>query len=310
MAAEQTRVTSMAPRPGAGNEGAAPGGWLVQIHGPQLGRKVALGGGALGGGAPGDGAPGAQAVGIGRDPDNAVAVELDTVSRHHARLWCEGADVWVEDLGSTNGTWLNHAPLPGPARLESGDLLKVGGALFKFLSGGDVEVQYHETLYQLAISDGLTGASNKRFLLEYLERELGRCHRYGRALSLLLFDLDHFKRINDMHGHVAGDQVLRELAQGVLPLVRREQCFARYGGEEFALVLPEDGPDKARHFAEKLRRQVAERAFRFEGVRIPVTVSIGVADLTAQMTEPQQLLQAADAQLYEAKRGGRNRVAG
>jgi two-component system, cell cycle response regulator len=291
MAADQTRVTSMAPR----SAGGAAEGCLVQIHGPQLGRKVVLAG---------------EALCIGRDPGCDLAVDLDTVSRQHARLRREGAHVVVEDLGSTNGTWLNHRELRGAAPLHSGDLLKVGGAVFKFLAGDDVEVQYHETLYTLAISDGLTGVSNKRYLMEYLEREVGRCLRYGRALSLLLFDIDHFKRINDTHGHVAGDLVLRELAQGVQPLVRREQCFARYGGEEFALVLPEDGAERARLFAEKLRRQVQEQAFRFEGERIPVTVSIGVADLTPEMREPQQLLQAADARLYAAKRGGRNQVAG
>jgi two-component system, cell cycle response regulator len=295
MAADQTRVTSMAPRSAEGAGGGTDGGCLVQIHGPQLGRKVVLAG---------------EALRIGRDPDNDFAVDLDTVSRHHARLRREGAHVVVEDLGSTNGTWLNHRELRGATPLRSGDLLKVGGAVFKFLAGDDVEVQYHEALYTLAISDGLTGVSNKRYLMEYLEREVGRCQRYGRALSLLLFDIDHFKRINDTHGHVAGDVVLCELAQGVQPLVRREQCFARYGGEEFALVLPEDGTERARLFAEKLRRQVQEHAFVFEGERIPVTVSIGVADLAPEMREPLQLLQAADARLYAAKRGGRNRVEG
>jgi two-component system, cell cycle response regulator len=291
MAGEQTRVTSMVPRV----PGPDPERCLVQLNGPRLGRRVVLGG---------------EALRIGRDEDNELAVDLDTVSRHHARVYVEGEHVLVEDLGSTNGTWVNDRELAGPTPLRSGDRLKVGGALFKFLTGDDVEAQYHETLYTLAISDGLTGVSNKRSLLEYLERELGRCHRHGRALSLLLFDLDHFKRINDTHGHVAGDAVLRELAQALQPLVRREQCFARYGGEEFALALPEDGPERARQLAEKLRQRVQEHAFVFDGQRIPVTVSIGVADLTPEMTEPEQLIQAADARLYAAKRAGRNQVAG
>ncbi|HET9450829.1 MAG TPA: GGDEF domain-containing protein [Aggregicoccus sp.] len=291
MAGEQTRVTNMVPRAAGGD----PEHCLVQLNGPHLGRKLVLAG---------------EVLRIGRDEDNELAVDLDTVSRHHARVYAQAGSVLVEDLGSTNGTYLNDRELTGPAPLRSGDRVKVGGALFKFLTGDDVEVQYHETLYTLAISDGLTGVSNKRYLLEYLERELGRCHRYGRALSLLLFDLDHFKRINDTHGHVAGDAVLRELAQALKPLVRREQCFARYGGEEFALVLPEDGAEKARQLAEKLRQRVEAHAFVFDGQRIPVTVSIGVADLLPEMSEPEQLLQAADARLYAAKRGGRNQVAG
>jgi two-component system, cell cycle response regulator len=291
MAGEQTRVTSMVP-PVPGED---PEHCLVQLNGPRLGRRFVLAG---------------EPLRIGRDEDNELAVDLDTVSRHHARVYLQGRRALVEDLGSTNGTYLNDRALEGPAPLRSGDRLKVGGALFKFLTGGDVEVQYHETLYTLTISDGLTGVSNKRYLLEYLERELSRCHRHGRALSLLLFDIDHFKRINDTCGHVAGDAVLRELAQALGPLVRREQCFARYGGEEFALVLPEDGADKVRQLAEKLRQRVEAHAFCFDGQRIPVTVSVGVADLLPEMTEPQHLLQAADARLYEAKRGGRNRVAG
>jgi two-component system, cell cycle response regulator len=291
MTGDQTRVTHMGRKAAGHSEECC----LVQIHGPQLGKKFLLAGPALC---------------IGREEDNDIVVDLDTVSRHHARVSRRGSAVQVEDLDSTNGTFLNDRELHGGAALQSGDLIKVGGALFKFLEGDDVEVQYHETLYTLAISDGLTGASNKRYLLEYLEREMGRCHRYGRALSLMLFDIDHFKQVNDTHGHVAGDAVLRELAQSVMPLVRREQCFARYGGEEFALVLPEDGADKARHFAEKLRRQVETHPFTFDGRRIPVTVSVGVADLGPEMTDPLHLLEAADARLYAAKRGGRNRVEG
>ncbi len=151
MAGEQTRVTSMVARAGSPD----PERCLVQLNGPRLGRRVVLG---------------AEPLRIGRDEDNELAVDLDTVSRHHARVYLEAERVLVEDLGSTNGTWVNDRELEGPTPLRSGDRLKVGGALFKYLTGDDVEAQYHETLYSLAISDGLTGVSNKRALLEYLER--------------------------------------------------------------------------------------------------------------------------------------------
>jgi diguanylate cyclase (GGDEF)-like protein len=271
---------------------------LVQIHGPELGKKYALNEGELT---------------IGRDQSNHIVVDLDNVSRRHARVVGRGGQVVVEDLGSTNGTYLNDEEVVRAQPLRSGDLVKVGGSIFKFLDGAsaDVEMQYHETIYTLTIADGLTGVNNKRYFLEYLEREFGRAVRYQRALSLMLFDIDHFKQINDTHGHIAGDYVLRELAQGVKRLVRREQCFARYGGEEFALVVPEDGPAKARIFAEKIRRQVEEKRFVFEDKVIPVTVSIGVADMVfGEMTEPLHLIKAADANLYKAKRSGRNRVVG
>ncbi len=137
---------------------------------------------------------------------------------------------------------------------------------------------------------------------------MGRCHRYGRALSLVMFDIDHFKRINDGHGHLAGDYVLRELANVIRQRVRKEECFARYGGEEFALVLPEAGPDNVRHFAEKVRRLIEDHQFTFEAKAIPVTVSMGVADMSGDMTEPLQFIKVADANLYKAKKNGRNQV--
>jgi two-component system cell cycle response regulator len=139
---------------------------------------------------------------------------------------------------------------------------------------------------------------------------MGRCHRYNRALSLMMVDIDHFKVINDTNGHLAGDYVLRELAAVIKPRVRKEECFARYGGEEFAYVMPESGGENTRKLAEKIRRLVEDHRFTFEGKDIKVTLSIGVADLVGDMTEPLQFIKLADANLYKAKKAGRNRVVG
>jgi diguanylate cyclase (GGDEF)-like protein len=268
---------------------------LVVLYGPGLGRRHVLAG------------PGPFTIGRGDDCE--VVVDLDTVSRRHAVLERRASGFVLQDLQSTNGTGVNDQDLQAEQALESGDQVRVGGAIFKFLAGDEVESLYHEELYQLAISDGLTRLSNKRYLLEYLEREMGRCHRYGRALSLILFDLDHFKALNDEHGHLAGDAVLRELAGVVKEKVRKEECLARYGGEEFAYVVPEAGGDNARRLAEKLRKAVADHRFRFEGKVLQVTVSLGVADLTGELTDPLDFLRAADQALYRAKKAGRNRVA-
>src|SRR5262249_43190695 len=146
--------------------------------------------------------------------------------------------VTVADLGSTNGTFLNDA-LVARAPLKDGDYLRVGNCIYRFLAGGNVEADYHEEIYRLTITDGLTQTHNKRYLLEFLDRELARSQRHTRPLSLVLFDIDRFKAINDELGHLAGDHVLRELAACVKAAVRREELFARYGGEEFAVVLPE-----------------------------------------------------------------------
>ncbi len=267
---------------------------LVQIHGPGLGRRFALMGGELT---------------IGRDGKNGIVVDLDTVSRRHAKIVIREGRSYVVDLKSTNGTYLNNKEVLEELPLRSGDHLKVGGSIFKFLSGGDIESLYHEEIYRLTIVDGLTQINNKRFLLEFLEREIGRSQRYGRALSLLLFDIDHFKTVNDNYGHPAGDAVLREMALRIKQYVRKEECFARYGGEEFAIALPETGPENSRKFAEKVRRLIADQPFEFEGQKFSVTISIGVAELSGQMSEPIGLIKIADANLYKAKKAGRNRVA-
>jgi two-component system cell cycle response regulator len=293
MAEQETRVTrisSLQERLSADSQSC-----LVQIHGPNLGKNYALD---------------AEEFTIGRDEKNNIFVDLDNVSRRHAIIRTRQGRSYVQDLGSTNGTYLNDQEVLEETALRSGDFVKVGGAIFKFLSGGNIETLYHEEIYQLTIVDGLTQINNKRFLVEFLEREIGRCHRYSRALSLIMIDVDHFKNVNDTHGHIAGDFVLRELAQRIKQRIRKEECFARYGGEEFAIVMPESGPDNARRFAEKLRTIVADQPFVFEGKEMKVTISLGVADMSAEMTEPAQFLKAADANLYQAKKAGRNQVAG
>jgi diguanylate cyclase (GGDEF)-like protein len=266
---------------------------IVQIHGPELGKKYALQ---------------ETEFTIGREEGNHIVVDLDNVSRRHAMIIRKQGRMLVKDLGSTNGTYLNDQEVTQETALRSGDLIKVGGSIFKFLTGDNVELQYHETIYTLTIVDGLTGVNNKRYFLEYLEREMGRCHRYGRPLTLMMFDIDFFKKINDVHGHLAGDYVLRELSQTIKRMVRKEQCFARYGGEEFALVVPEDGLEKARIFAEKIRQTIEKKQFVFENQEIPVTLSLGVADMASDMVEPLQFIKVADANLYKAKKTGRNRV--
>jgi two-component system, cell cycle response regulator len=158
--------------------------------------------------------------------------------------------------------------------------------------------------------DGLTQISNKRFFVETLEREIARAHRYQRALSLVMFDLDHFKKINDTYGHLAGDYVLKQLASAVKLKIRREDLFARYGGEEFAIVLPEIPLAAALTFAEKVRQLVEHQEFRFENTPIDVTISMGVAGVSENVREVDALVKLADDRLYAAKAAGRNQVLG
>jgi two-component system, cell cycle response regulator len=290
---QETRVTKISKLTAAQEPDTSS--CLVQIHGPELGKKWVLDD---------------DEFTIGRDVKNNIVVDLDNVSRRHAQIQAKAGKHFVTDLGSTNGTYLNDEEVLQEQPLRSGDLVKVGGSIFKFLQGGNIEQKYHEEIYLMTIVDGLTQINNKRFFLEFIEREMGRCHRYNRSLSLIMFDIDHFKKINDTNGHLAGDYVLRELAHAVKQRIRKEECFARYGGEEFAIVMPEAGPENARRFAEKLRKMTEDHHFEFEQKSFPVTVSIGVADMTADMTEPLQFIKSADANLYKAKKSGRNRVVG
>ncbi len=269
---------------------------LVMIYSPDphnLGKRQLLGN---------------ESLRIGRERGNQIVLASDSVSRRHCRIDRRKAAWYIKDLGSTNGTYVNDE-LVEEYQLRRGDHIKVGDTIFKYLSGQDVEAQYHETIYRMTIMDGLTNVHNKRYLLETLERELPRATRHQRPLSLCMFDLDHFKHVNDTFGHIAGDYVLKEVAGAVRTRLRPDDLIARYGGEEFAVLLPETELQGARVIAEELRRLVADRVFDFEGERIPVTISIGCTQLEASdEADPLKLIKAADSKLYEAKRSGRNRV--
>ena len=245
---------------------------------------------------------------IGRDSANDLMLDLDDVSRHHARFSTE-EDGWAaEDLGSTNGLQVNGVEIAGRTALRNGDLVKVGRAIFKYISGGNIEALFHEEIYQLTVSDALTKIPNKRYLLDFLDREIARSARYRSPLTVVMLDIDHFKNLNDRFGHLAGDEVLTHLAGVISACIRREQLFARYGGEEFCLVLPELDPSQVEGLCESARQAVEGAKFGFLREEAGVTVSLGAAAFEPGMTRT-ALLEAADSQLYQAKRRGRNQAA-
>jgi diguanylate cyclase (GGDEF)-like protein len=267
---------------------------MVVIYGDDLGRKFNLA---------------APSILVGRSNTSDIQIDQESVSRNHAKILNTGKSVILRDLGSTNGTYVND-DLIDERMLRDGDLIKIGRTIFKFLTGGNVENAYHEEIYRLTTIDGLTQIFNKRYFMEMLEREISRAHRYRRALTLIFFDIDHFKSINDTYGHLAGDHVLRHLALTVKNNIRREDIFARYGGEEFAIILPEVDLASSRLVAEKVRKVVAATQFRFEETDIPLTISLGLAECTDDLNEPADFIKLADEKLYQAKEGGRNRACG
>ena len=265
---------------------------LVVIYGSELGKKYNLN---------------APSLVIGRSSKCDIQIDQESISRNHSKIVNTGKSILVRDLGSTNGTYVNDEPIDEYV-MRDGDLIKIGRTIFKFLTGGNIENAYHEEIYRLTTIDGLTQIFNKRYFLETLEREIARSHRYRRELSLVMFDIDHFKKINDSFGHLAGDYALKHLAQTVKTRIRREDCFARYGGEEFSIVLPEIDGLNSKPFAEKIRQLVEATEFKFENTSMPITISMGVATLDMDSTDPQALIKRADERLYEAKSSGRNCV--
>jgi diguanylate cyclase (GGDEF)-like protein len=269
---------------------------LVNLHppGPDIGKRVPLMN---------------QQYIVGRDSEAGFVVSRSSVSRQHARLYADDAGMWwVEDLNSTNGTFVNEIRIKNQV-LTDADQVRFGDAIYKFLSGSNIESAYHEAIHNMAIQDGMTGIHNKRFFLEFLEREIAVCVRHSHPLTLVMFDVDHFKKVNDTSGHLAGDAVLKDLTARIKPRIRREDLFARYGGEEFACVLPSTALPGGIVFAEHLRTLIEERPTVFDNQQIKFTISLGVTTLHRETgVDPSTLIKRADDNLYAAKHGGRNRV--
>jgi diguanylate cyclase (GGDEF)-like protein len=245
---------------------------------------------------------------IGRDRENDIVLNSDSISRRHCRIEYRGTRVYAVDLDSTNGTFVNDDIEPiTDILLRRGDQIKIGDTIFKYIGGSDVEAQYHETIYKMTITDHLTGVGNKRYLLETLDREIPRAQRHGRNLSALMMDIDLFKEVNDTFGHLVGDAVLKDIATIVRAKLRPDDTFVRYGGDEFAAVLPETLLQDAVATAERLRQVVMDHKFTIEGETIQVTISVGVIEFQKGWAND-QLIKAADEMLYQAKHDGRNCV--
>ena len=248
---------------------------------------------------------------LGRDAAADITVSDQVISRKHAKVTKEGGKVFITDLGSSNGSFINDKKIePGKAvALAKEDMIKLGNSIFKFLPAGELEILFYGNLGSAAHTDALTKIYNKGYLLEALEAEFKRAKALHTDFSLLFFDLDHFKKVNDTYGHDAGDYVSREFAGLVRGgFVRPKDVFARYGGEEFVVLLANTGAQAAAEIAEKVRHAIESHAFIYEGKRLPITTSMGVAELRADIESAQTLLEVADKALYAAKQGGRNRV--
>lgn len=282
-----TATAPVVPRPIAPSNAC-----LVVIYGDDMGRRIPLS---------------TEPLTIGRAAKCEVQIDHDSASRQHARITLASANYQIEDLGSTNGTYVNDA-LVDVTVLRDGDQVKVGRTIFKFISSGNVEVQYHEEIYRLMTVDGLTEVHNKRYFLDQIDKETSRARRYGRGFAIVMFDIDHFKKINDTFGHAGGDEVLIEFAARLRRGLRGIDLCGRFGGEEFLVAMPDTDSEAANMVAERLRRFIADEPFNIAGGTLPVTASIGVTTVRAPADTSAEMLDRADRSIYAAKAAGRNRV--
>ncbi|HSM91758.1 MAG TPA: GGDEF domain-containing protein [Anaeromyxobacteraceae bacterium] len=274
--------------------------FLLVLSGPQLGAIYPL-------------EPGRELI-IGRRDDADILISDDGVSRRQASLLVDGDHAVIRDLGSANGTFVDGARVL-EALLGNGSRVHIGmQTVLKFIWADDLEAEYQRKLVEGALQDPLTGLYNRRMLDERLEVELAAAKRHDRLVALLMVDVDRFKAINDAHGHLAGDEVLRMVARTLRATVRQEDLVARFGGEEFVVVAPETGLDGARQLGERVRHAVERSRCVWQDRELSVTVSVG-ATVSAPPAElvpgeaATALLDAADRALYRAKQDGRNRVA-
>ena len=247
---------------------------------------------------------------IGRAAEAEVAIMDLGISRRHAELVESGGQVWLHDLESMNGTFVNERRLNEPVALTEGDCVRFGAnTLLRFGYRNPLEDRLQEQLYNAAIRDPLTRAFNRRYFDECLEAEWAWSSRRGQPCSVIAFDIDHFKQVNDSFGHHAGDQVLREMGRLVALTVRREDTFARVGGEEFAVLVRGTGLPGTVLMAERLRAVVERHRFRVSQGPVQITVSVGVVCSDhPDVLNTELMMTLADRAQYRAKQAGRNCV--
>jgi diguanylate cyclase (GGDEF)-like protein len=269
---------------------------LTVLAGPHMGAIFRLDGG--------------QAI-IGRGDEATLSLPDDrSLSWRHACVFERDGKLFLEDLQSTNGTFIGLERVRGVRPLENGARIGLGRTVLKLELQDALEAAVTEQLYESMVTDPLTGARNRLAFNERLRMELAYAIRHQTPVSVIMMDIDHFKRINDTHGHPAGDAVLCEIVSTLQRSVRTEDLLARYGGEELVVVARGINRAQAWCFAERLRNIVAHTGILHGGVRIDITASFGVATAAPDtpLYEASQLVAAADQALYRAKQGGRNRV--
>jgi diguanylate cyclase (GGDEF)-like protein len=253
-----------------------------------------------------------EEVAIGREAGNDIVVHDGKMSKVHCLISIMKGSRGVEridirDQGTTNGTFVNGEPVMH-ATLMAGDKIQVGDTILRLSYSDEIEKEYHAKLFDFAARDALTGLYNKRYIFNDLENHSRIARRSGRAFSIILIDIDDFKRINDSYGHLAGDEYLKQIAQLFGRSLRDQDIAGRVGGEEFLVILPETAIEGAFQLAVRMRKNVEEFVLSFQGSEIRTTISAGVCQFESGIRDVQEFLGLADQALYEAKKAEKNKV--
>lgn len=247
---------------------------------------------------------------IGRHPDNVLQVDEESISRFHARIDRDEQGFFVEDLQSRNGTFV-AGQRTSRQHMKDGEAVAFGVQVsFRFNVSDSLEERLLRRLYESSTKDALTGAYNRAHFDERLRSEVAFAIRHATPISLVMIDIDYFKRVNDTYGHQAGDMVLKELVVVAQRTLRAEDVFARFGGEEFVVILRGIDLEGAHKLGERLRLALGRTSIEFQDQAIRVTLSAGCSSMACclEPVSPVELLRIADRRLYLAKTGGRNRV--
>lgn len=268
--------------------------FLVSISGRETGKAIALKD---------------RNLKVGRELDCDLVLESPHISRYHAEIRWKGTELLVRDLGSTNGVFVNGKKITEET-LHNGDKILFGTQLYyKLVYQDSVDQNYHQSLFKAANTDQLTQLYNKRYFMEFLEKEFSFSRRSGQPLSLIMLDIDHFKAINDTYGHIAGDQILKNMGTILASQIRLENVACRFGGEEFGIVIRGASSSQSHLVAERLREAVNSQIVDFRGKKIQFSISLGVATFDGiNFQTAEDLLLKADELLYKAKESGRNQT--
>jgi diguanylate cyclase (GGDEF)-like protein len=266
--------------------------YLLVLHGDDRGRRFPLRQGN---------------TTLGRETDADLVIKDSRISRVHCTFRITAQGVSLYDNGSRNGTFINGMRISGASPVTADSRIRIGRTLMKISYKSQEEIQIEEEAFRDAVTDPLTGVPNRRWLYEQSGPVLAHAKRHASPLSLLMLDVDHFKKVNDRYGHAAGDDVLSAVGGLLQDSKRQDDLLGRYGGEEFVLVLQGAALANARTLAERLRGRVSALPIETGKGAVRITVSIGVAELRVDDTM-ESLLKRADEALYRAKEEGRDRV--